>query len=109
MDNVSTEVMLKALDGLTARAELTASNIANANTPSYRARHLSFEKSLAAAADEGAGAVRAVQPSMSRDQHDMRLDLELSTASSTSLRYAALIDILSRQLEVETLAIKGVN
>jgi len=50
--------MLKALDGLTARAELTASNIANANTPSYRARHLSFEKSLAAAAHEGAGAHR---------------------------------------------------
>lgn len=109
MDAISTDVMLKALDGLTTRAELTAANIANANTPSYRARHLSFETSLAAAAGESAAAVRAVQPSISQEQRDMRLDLELSTASSTSLRYAALIDILSRQLELDALAIKGVN
>ncbi len=37
----------------------------------------------------------------------MRLDLEVQTAASTALRYTALIDILGRQLQLETLAIKG--
>lgn len=107
MDSLSADIMIKALDGLNARAEITAGNIANANTPRYRAQHLSFERSLATAASEGSAAVRSVTPSIARESRDMRLDLELGTASSTSLRYAALIDILNRQLQLDALAIQG--
>ena len=109
MDTLSADILVKALDGLNARAEITAANIANANTPRYRAQHLNFERSLAAAASEGSQAVRSVAPSITRDNREMRLDLELATANSTSLRYAALIDILNRQLQLDALAIQGNN
>lgn len=107
MDSLSADIMIKALDGLNARAEITAANIANANTPRYRAQHLNFERSLTAAAAEGSAAVKSVTPSVTRDARDMRLDLELATQSSTALRYSALIDILNRQLQVDALAIQG--
>jgi flagellar basal-body rod protein FlgB len=37
----------------------------------------------------------------------MRLDLELATASETGLRYAALLDLLGRQLQISRIAIRG--
>lgn len=107
MGNLSADIMIKALDSLSARAEITATNIANANTPRYRAQYVSFERSLAAAASQGSAAVRSVKPEITRSARDMRLDLELQTASSTSLRYAALVDILNRQLQLDALAIQG--
>lgn len=113
MDRLSAQLMIKALDGLSARAVVTAENIANAGTPGYRPLRLSFESALAAAAGNEA-AVRAVRPTIDRapadsPQADLRLDLELATAASTSLRYAALIDLLNRQLQLQSLAISGNN
>lgn len=114
MNSFSAELIVKALDGLSARAIVTAENIANAGTPGYRPARLSFERALADAAAGGAGAVRAVQPRIERPagntpEAKLRLDLELATASSTALRYAALIDLLNRQMQIDALAVTGGN
>lgn len=108
MNSLSSIIALKALDGLSRRAVITAENIANAGTANYRPQRVSFEQALAAAANKGAQAVRAVQPSIEPSvEPEVRLDLEMSTASSTQMRYAALIEVLNRQAELRTLAIKG--
>jgi flagellar basal-body rod protein FlgB len=113
VSNFSTAVILKALDCLSARALITAENIANGGTIGYRPRRLSFEKALQSAAAQGESDIKAVQPSIRRDGRagsaSLRLDLELATASSTALRYAALIDVLNRQMQIEALAIQGGN
>lgn len=114
MSELSTTVILKALDCLSARAIITAENIANGGTTGYRPARLSFETALQNAAAQGEADVRAVQPIMSRGvsrtgDASMRLDLELATASSTALRYAALIDVLNRQMQIDALAIQGGN
>jgi flagellar basal-body rod protein FlgB len=109
VEPVSSSLLLKALDGLSARAVATAQNIANAGTANYRPVEVSFERALASAAGQGADAVAAVQPKLGRAAGGagMRLDLELATASSTATRYSALVEILGRQIEIEGLSITG--
>ena len=108
----STVIMLKALDALAARATISAQNIANAGSPNYRPARLSFEQALRDAAALGNEAVAAVTPHTERLSLDepgarQRLDLELATASTTALRYGALITMLGRQMQIESLAVAG--
>lgn len=112
MDNLTAQIMVKALDGLDARATITAVNIANGGTPNYRPLHVSFEQALESAAKLGADSVKAVQPHIERHVTGhpdavLRLDAELATASTTALRYAALIDLLNRQLQLHSMAVTG--
>jgi flagellar basal-body rod protein FlgB len=109
--NATEIVLIKALDGLAMRSVASAENIANASTPGYRPLRVTFEEALAAAAARGPDAVRAVQPQMVRSedplQAGMRLDLELVDAAGTAGRYAALVDVLSRQLQLRSMAATG--
>jgi flagellar basal-body rod protein FlgB len=102
---------LKALDGLSTRAVATAQNIANASTANYRPLKVSFEDALANAAANGSDAIAAVTPQVttakSGPDSELRLDLELATASGTAGRYSALVELLSRQLQLQALAITG--
>lgn len=109
MTTLTTVLTIAALDGLTARSEAVAENIANSQSRNYRPVRVSFEEALAAAAQDGPDAVRAVRPMFSEGtgpvDPDMRLDLELATASSTAARYAALVEVLGRQLQIDGLAV----
>ncbi len=112
MDTSLAILTIKALDGLAARQIATAENIANAGTLHYRPLRVTFEQALQAAAAQGDAAVAQVQPQIERvtqasSDSELRLDLEMATASSTALRYTALIDTLSRQLALQSLAITG--
>ena len=112
MDEISALLMTKALDGLAMRAAAVSQNIANANSPAYRPLRVRFEDRLRQAAQQGPEAIRAVQPDYVTALPEagggtLRLDLEMATASQTALRYAALIDILNRQMQVNRLAMRG--
>lgn len=112
MESVSTALIAKALDGLTARYEATAQNIANANSPGYRPIRVTFEDSLRRAATEGPQAIARVTPEielqpMPRIASEMRLDLEIANASQTAMRYGALLSVLARQMEIARSVISG--
>lgn len=112
MDAISALLITKALDGLHARAQATAQNVANANSPGFRPVRVDFEEALKAAASAGPAALRSVTPTVGQVPegaagNEMRLDLELATASETGLRYAALLDLLGRQLQISRTAIRG--
>ena len=110
MDPVSTIMINKALDGLSVRFAATAENIANANSPGFRTLQVSFEQALRSAAAEGPAAIRQVTPQIERaaaSAAGVRLDQELATASETAMRYAALLDLLGRQMQISRIAITG--
>lgn len=112
MDGVSALLALKALDGLSARSVVTAENIANAGTPGYRPAYVTFETALAQAAAQGPSAIAGVEPRTERQagvggDGALRLDLEMATASSTAMRYAALVEVLNRQMQINALAVTG--
>lgn len=112
MDQLTTILLTKALDGLALRSAAISQNVANANSPGYQPVRVSFESELAAAARSGEDAVREVQPRIvHQPQGDaaesVRLDLELAESSKTALRYNALVDILNRHLQLARLGIQG--
>lgn len=112
MDATSAILITKALDGLYARSQATAQNVANANSPGFRPVRVNFEDALRAAARHGPEALRGVRATVGQVPAgaaggEMRLDLELATASETGLRYAALLDLLGRQLQISRTAIRG--
>ena len=53
MWDITTSTVIGALDGLSMRGEVRADNIANSQTPGFRARHVDFESSLADALSRG--------------------------------------------------------
>ncbi|HEY0148099.1 MAG TPA: hypothetical protein VGB70_03770 [Allosphingosinicella sp.] len=112
MDPVSALLINKALDGLSMRALATAQNIANVNSPNFRPVRVSFEDALRSAVQGGPERLAALKPRLeqaprSAASSEMRLDLELATASETGLRYAALIDLLGRQMQISRTVIRG--
>ena len=111
MDGLSSVLIAKALDGLSMRYLATAENIANASTPGYRPVRVSFEQSLRAAARGGAAAVGGVTPRIEAADGavpgELRLDLEVASASETAMRYAALLDVLGRQMGISRAAVGG--
>jgi flagellar basal-body rod protein FlgB len=105
---------IKALDALALRATVTSENIANANTRGYRPLRVRFEEALRLAALEGDQAIAAVTPRIDHVPLDsllaseqLRLDLEMGTASTTALRYNALISVLGREMQLDSLAVTG--
>jgi flagellar basal-body rod protein FlgB len=112
LDPLTAILTLKALDGLSVRSVASAQNIANAGTPGYRPLRVTFEGALTAASAKGAAAVQGVRPQIAMasaqgPDADLRLDLELANASATALRYAALVEVLNRQLQIDALAVTG--
>lgn len=113
MEPISSILVMKTLDGLSARSTVTSQNIANAGTKGYRPLRVSFEKALAAAVKTGVSTFSGVTPNIQSDplldgqNQGVRLDLELATAASTSGRYGALVEVLSRQLQLDSIAITG--
>lgn len=109
MDPISQVLIGKALDGLSLRAVATAQNVANAGSPGYRPVRVSFEEALRSAANGGTSAIGSVAPRIESDPHagEVRTDLELATASETAMRYAALVDLLGRQIQISRTVIRG--
>nr|WP_218868965.1 flagellar basal body protein [Leifsonia psychrotolerans] len=83
--------MGSALDGLSQRQRAIANNIANVNTPNYRAQRVQFEDALAKSIDTGNGRVVATtQPSLEPTQlngNNVNLDTETLSNVDTVLRY----------------------
>lgn len=111
MEQLSAVLVAKALDGLAMRASAISQNVANANSASYRPLRVDFEASLREAAEQGPDAVRALRHGFTQmpvePGGELRLDLELASASETALRYGALVEILGRQMALTRLSVTG--
>jgi flagellar basal-body rod protein FlgB len=108
MSALSEILTAKALDGLALREQAIAHNIANAQSPDFKPLRVRFETALAAASKTGAEAVSRVTPRIEIDSSaPLRVDLEASDAALTAARYAALVDVLNKQLQIRALASSG--
>ncbi|MGH8080946.1 MAG: flagellar basal body rod protein FlgB [Lysobacter sp.] len=112
-------IVSKALDGLHLREIATAHNVANASTPGFVPVRVNFEGELqrlaTATADLApelrAAEVSSLQPSVAAaidpSERSVKIDQEIAIASETSARYAMLIGMLNRSLQMQQLAIRG--
>jgi len=111
-------VIAKALDGLYVRQAATAQNIANAGSDQYTRLEVTFEGALRDALTAGtydpmqtlekvAHVDPAIIPVGLGGSNDVQIDQEIASASETSARYALLIGMLDRSLQLNQLAIRG--
>ena len=105
-----------ALDVYQARHRVLAENVANSETPGFRARDLDFASALAHAFErDGAGEAPAgaaepvvdTRATVKLDGNSVDLDTEMARLSENTMKEVALTRILSRQFQSLKLAIEG--
>lgn len=110
-----------ALDGLSLRQELIGNNVANIDTPGYKAQEVEFETALQQAigsskrlqmkatsgshlASRSRGVHFRVNPragvSSRADGNTVNIDSELSQMAETGIRYQALTRLVNRKLDL---------
>lgn len=112
----------QALNLRSLRQEVLASNIANADTPGYKARDFDFKSALAAALPQAGkgepptGAPAAAPPpemlfrpmlQPSVDGNTVDMDVERAQFAENALRYEANVTMLSAQIRTMLSAIQG--
>ncbi len=124
----SLAVHLRALALSTRRGELIASNLANADTPNYKARDIDFRAAMnqarqdasltlvrtspehlsAAGAGDGPGVVRYRVPSEpSLDGNTVDTQMEQARFAENAVRYQAALTFIGGRIRTLRLAIKG--
>jgi len=107
LESVTSAALSSALDGLALRQRTIANNIANINTPNYKAKRVSFEETLAASVRAGDGHTAAsVEASLEPTQlngNNVNLDTETLSNIDTVLRY----QFASRAVDGEFTALRA--
>lgn len=126
------QALSMALDGLSLRQQAIAHNVANADTPGYKAVDVSFEAQLQRVLDgqnedrprvtrtnvhhlaapqnvssPEAQTVRRFDTSLRNDGNNVDIDLEMVQLAETTLRYNALTLLASKKLGLIKNVISG--
>lgn len=101
-----------ALQGLWAQHQLTAENLANIDTPGYKAKRLDFESFMKdALSAEVSHPALAYQHSLASASHrtdgnSVDVDSEIVLLSSNSLRYQGVLSQLGRKMKLLSTVIR---
>ena len=99
----------------TYRQQVIASNIANADTPGYKARDIDFETALSKASNAGQSVGQAMSSSMgyriplqpSLDGNTVEMATEQTAFAENALAYRSSLSFLQGRVNTLTRAIKG--
>ncbi len=110
----------RALDGLAVRQAVVANNVANVDTPGFKASRALFEEQLRAALEKakraGAGqrrrgleqveaSVVETSGALRRDGNNVAIEQEIGELGKTALTYEAVAQILRRKVHLIRMAI----
>ena len=131
VDDATIKALAASLDFRQMRAELISSNIANAETPGYKAKRIDFEEALARALDidkqqslnvsdnrhlnVGGGGFNNLQPeiiedpngAVSEDGNSVDRDREMSLMAENKILYDASIQLLNKKLGLMKYAVSS--
>ncbi|TAN44333.1 MAG: flagellar basal body rod protein FlgB [Nitrospirae bacterium] len=117
MPDKSMMLLEKMMDVSAYRQRLLASNVANIDTPNYKAKDISFQKELDSAVSEAAAGGKGVKhkfevfesPSslLSRDGNTVSLDMEMAKVGENSMIFSTAAQLLSMKVRMMKDAIKG--
>jgi flagellar basal-body rod protein FlgB len=113
LDDLSVSALQSALDGLSARQQAISDDIANVNTPYYRARSVDFEASLKRALTDGADPMSAT-PSVTYSSaapglngNNVNLTEETIAGAKTEMSYELALRAVADRFSLTRTAIKG--
>ena len=110
-----------AMSGLAARQRTIANNVANVDTPGFKASEVRFEDALKAAISRGAGATvnqTSLNAAASRgtlvaatttraDGNNVDIDREMELLGEANLNYSAITQVMSTRLGILRNVING--
>jgi flagellar basal-body rod protein FlgB len=112
-DDISTSALRVAVTGLSARQNAIANNIANVETPGFRARKVKFEEALQGAVARGQSPL-GITPSTSEsleptrlNGNNVNLDEETLSHIDTTMRYQLTLRAIDSKYGMLRDAIKG--
>lgn len=115
--DLTSRVVMAALDGASAQQRLVANNLANIETPGYRACHAAFEDQLRQALravreanghDDLAQVQPRIEPSDDAprpDGNNVSLEREMAELTEATARYEILSRLLNRRFEMISVVI----
>lgn len=119
MPDNTIKVLEKMLDVAAFRQKVLASNIANADTPGYKAKDISFQKELdramesAKSKEQGAKGEQnydiyeTVTTMPNRDGNTVNLDIEMAKVAENTLIYNAATQLMAMKVRMLKDVIKG--
>ena len=104
MNDVTMVALRSMLSGLSARQRTIADNIANLETPGFRASKVEFEDSLREALGDGSGMARpstvtSTNPALPNG-NNVSIDEEIVALQETNLRYQLGIEAVTSKLNL---------
>jgi flagellar basal-body rod protein FlgB len=107
-----TNALHMAINGLDARQQAISSNVANLETPGYRARTVSFEDSLREALGDGQPTSMSIDVDESlaatrTNGNNVNIDFELLAGDENNLRQKLVVQALSNKYSLLRTAING--
>lgn len=108
--SVTMNALSSALDGLALRQQAIAQNIANINTPNYKAKVVSFEDALAQSVAAGSGVAGAtttqsIAPTV-QNGNNVSLDSETLNNEQTVLMYQFAAQAVNMDFDATSTALK---
>jgi flagellar basal-body rod protein FlgB len=101
-------LLTAALDGLSVRQRVIADNVANVDTPNFRATSVDFESSLRDAVDHGQGEVSAAltptDTPVGVNGNNVDLRKEMLAATQTQYQYQLISRAVSDQFQLVKIA-----
>ncbi len=110
--DIATSAIYQAMQGLWAEQQAAANNIANLNTPDFKAQDVSFESSLSqaiTAGDPSQMQVTTAPSSAPADQTGNNVDLatEMVTSQKAGMQFQTMVDAMNAKFQLLSTAING--
>lgn len=109
MDN-SIKTLENIMDICVYRQKILASNIANVDTPNYKAKDIDFKEELKRAIENGSPTLRVIEAPTTmpnRDGNTVEIEVEMTKLAETMLMYNVASQLLSTKIRMFKDAIKG--
>src|SRR6185312_6724461 len=94
------------MDLLSARQNLVASNIANADTPGYLTQDIDFQSEFQSAMGGAPKVIQAAGLKIKNDGNNVNIDRESRLLSENALRFSVASNLLHEQIQTLRSAIK---
>jgi flagellar basal-body rod protein FlgB len=105
-----TKLLANALDAYSLRQKITASNIANADTPGYKRHEVRFEEALFEAQESnGMAGMKDTNPSIVQTDQNVVLEDELIEQADTQFRFQMVTRALRHHFSMVSKGITGNN
>ena len=110
--DIATSAIYQAMQGLWAEQQAAANNVANVNTPDFKAQDVSFESSLSqaiTAGDPSQMQVTTAPSSAPADQTGNNVDLatEMVTSQKAGMQFQTMVDAMNAKFQLLSTAING--